>query len=206
MTFWPKQSPLGNEALMKHLLYTILAAVVLVASAPLKPLAHESPVDHVDRGIRIWVKGENIYLRYQLQLSERAAMMQLTQIDRNGDAVIADSERDEYFASFADALSKQLHLKLGNRVMELKRDGKIELLPEFRQVFTFSARCGPLESGRLPGVFSDEYSRSYPGAYRWDAPQIDLNAGPRVVVKDAPKAITVEHSGFLQINFEIVVP
>lgn len=194
------------KAIMKHFLQTILVAIALVASTPLKPLAHESPVDHVDRGIRIWIEGETIYLRYQLQLSERAAMMQLTQIDRNGDAIISDSERDEYFTSFADTLSKQLHLKIDSRKLELKRDGKIELLPDFRQVFTLSAQCAELKIGKHSGVLSDEYSRSYPGAYRWDAPQINSGAGSRVIVKDAPKAIAIEHSGFLLINFDVVAP
>jgi hypothetical protein len=204
--FWQKPSPPGNESDMRHFLFSILAAIALVASAPLKPLAHESPVDHVDRGIRIWVKGETIYLRYQLQLSERAAMMQLTQIDRNGDAIISDSERDEYFRKFAETLSKQLHLKIDGRDLELKCEGKVELLPNFQQVFSFSAQCAQLKTGKHSGVLSDEYSRSYPGAYRWDAPQIDSGTGPRIIVKDAPKAIAIEHSGFLVINFEVVVP
>jgi hypothetical protein len=191
---------------MKHLLVTILTAIALVASTPLKPLAHESPVDHVDRGIRIWIKDETLFVRYQLQLSERAAMMQLTQMDRNSDGMISDSERDEYFSSFADKLAKQLHVKIGGPELDLKREGKVELLPDFRQVFSFAARCGALATGKHSGVFSDEYSRSYPGAYRWDAPQVDSGKGPRVVVKEAPKAIAVEHTGFLLINFEVVVP
>jgi len=182
-------------------------ALALVLAVPLEPLAHESPVDHVDRSIRIWISGETIHLSYQLQLSERAAMMQLTKMDSDADGVISERERDAYFSSFADALSKQLHLQIENRNLELKRDGKVQLQPQFRQVFTFTASCGTLAKGKHPGRLNDEYSRSYPGVYRWDGPKVDVGTGPRVIVTDAPKAADAAgHAGTLQLKFEIAVP
>src|SRR6187551_2998837 len=97
--------PRGSRRRMMRTLLTMAMACALVLSAPLKPLAHESPVDHVDRGIFIWIAGETIHVRYQLQLSERAAMMQLTKMDGDGDGVISGRERDTYFESFAESLS-----------------------------------------------------------------------------------------------------
>jgi len=185
----------------------MLAALTILVSLPLRPLAHESPVDHVDRGIRIWIKGDSVFLRYQLQLSERAAMMQLIKIDENADGVASESERDSYFAAFAEALSKQLHLQIDGKMLNLKSDRKAHLLPQFRQVFTFSGTCGALPQGKHAGQLNDDYSRSYPGMYRWDGAKFESGAGPRVTAIEAPKAIdAVGHAGSLQLKFEVNVP
>jgi hypothetical protein len=187
-------------------LFGALLALAMVLVLPIRPLAHESPVDHVDRAIRIWIEGETIYLRYQLQLSERAALMQLKVMDANADGVVSDTERDAYFASFAGKLAPHLRLEIGEHALEIKPAGRAELLPQFRQVFLFSAPIGALKSGTHAGKLSDEYSRNYPGVYRWDGAK-EHAAGPRVQVKEAPKAQeTAGHPAVLTMKFEIVVP
>src|SRR4051812_7055021 len=111
---------------------SLILAIAVVLLAPIRPLAHESPVDHVDRSIRIWIDGETIFLCYKLQLSERAAMMQLKDMDTDADGVVSNRERDAYFAAFSANLAKQLRVQIDERALELKPSGKAELLPQFR--------------------------------------------------------------------------
>ena len=185
----------------------MMLGVAMVLAAPLRPLAHESPVDHVDRAIRIWIEGDSLFLRYQLQLSERAAMMQLKTMDADADGAVSENERDVFFSAFAERLAKDLHVQLGERTAELKPTGRVELLPQFRQVFVFSAPTGALTPGSLGGKLSDEFSRNYPGVYRWDGMKENSKSGPRVVVREAPKSQeAVGHPAVLVLKFEVVVP
>lgn len=190
-------------------IFVAIMALVFVMMTPLKPLAHESPVDHVDRGIKIWITGGIIHLSYQLQLSERAAMMQLNKMDSDADGIISDRERDAFFAPFSESLAKQLHLQVGEKQVEMKPDGAAKLLPQFRQVYRFSGTLGALEKGKHFGKLIDDYSRSYPGAYRWDGPKNGMSetGEPIVTVTEAPKAVEAAgHPGVLVLKFEVAVP
>jgi hypothetical protein len=181
-------------------------ALALVLAVPVRPLAHESPVDHVDRAIRIWIDGDSIFLRYQLQLSERAAMMQLKDMDADGDGAVSDRERDAFFSAAAAKLAPQLRIDLAERAVELKPSGRVELLPQFRQVYLFSAPVGALKSGTHAGKLSDAYSRNYPGVYRWDSAKERASSGPRVLAVEAPKSQeSAGHPAVLVLKFNIVV-
>lgn len=187
--------------------HALILSLAIVLLAPLRPLAHESPVDHVDRAIRIWIDGDSLFVRYQLQLSERAAMMQLKDLDADADGIISDSERMAFFSAFAAKLARQLRVQIGGRSMELKLSGRVELLPQFRQVFLFSAPAGSLKSGTHTGKLSDEYSRNYPGVYRWDGAKERAPSGPRVLVSEAPKSQEISgHPAVLVLKFNVVVP
>jgi hypothetical protein len=187
--------------------FTLIIALAIVLLAPVRPLAHESPVDHVDRTIHIWIEGDSIFLRYQLQLSERAAMMQLKDMDADTNGAVSDSERDAFFAAFSSQLAPKLQLQIGERSLDMKPFGHVELLPQFRQVFVFSAPIGSLKAGSHAGKLSDEYSRNYPGVYRWGGAKERARSGPRVLVKEAPKAQESSgHPAVLVLKFDIVVP
>ncbi|HYG77830.1 MAG TPA: hypothetical protein VEK08_22680 [Planctomycetota bacterium] len=183
------------------------AALALLIYVPARPLAHESPIDHVDRDIRIWVAGESIYVSYQLQLSERAAMMQLHKMDVDASGTVSDTERRTYFADFAAQLVRQLQLKVGTQPVSLKPDSPVKLLPQFRQKFIFSGPVGRLPKGKTPGRIDDLYSRSYPGNYRFVPARADQRQDTKVIVTEAPKPVDASgHAGTLQIKFEIDVP
>lgn len=191
---------------MIRTLIALSVSLALVLAVPARPLAHESPVDHVDRAIRIWIDGDSIFLRYQLQLSERAAMMQLKDMDTDGDGAVSDRERDAFFATAATKLAPQLRIDLDERAVELKPSGRVELLPQFRQVYLFSAPVGALKAGAHAGKLSDAYSRNYPGVYRWDGAK-ERVSGARVLVKESPKTQEAAgHPAVLVMKFEIVVP
>ena len=191
--------------MIRHILSALLCAAALLC-LPLEPTAHDSPVDHVDRAIRIYFENGKLFVRYQLQLSERSATMQLAQLDTNQDGMISDAERGTFFAAQQKELSALLKLKLGENALELKPEGTVELLPQFKQVFLFSAPAGKLEKGRFKGELLDLYSRNYPGAYRWDEPKRKVE-GPSVQVSEAPKFHTVDgHPSVLLIRFELQIP
>ena len=192
---------------MKCITATLLCLLLLLVRFPLAPEGHDSPIDHVDRGVRIWVDGENICVAYQVQLSERAALMELHVMDANGDGSVSDSERDAFLEKFYALLGPQLELELGGKKIELKPSQKTQLLPQFRQVFTFSGPIGKLSEKKVSGKFSDSFSRNYPGDYRWNGPKVDTSSGPRVLVSEDPK--TVDAAGkhaMLVIRFDVVSP
>jgi hypothetical protein len=184
-----------------------VVVLAITAAMALKPLAHESPIDHVDRDIRIWISEGSIFLRYQMQLSERAAMMQLQHMDTDGNGSISNVERDGYFAQFSGALCKQLHLFLDEKELALKPDKNVRLSPQCRQAFTFNVPIGELSPGKHLGRLVDDYSRNYPGNYRWDPLKPHFNKNHNVTVREAPaESKNGGHAGALIIHYEIVVP
>jgi len=180
-------------------------AALLTAFTP--ALAHESPVDHVDRAIRISVANGTLTVRYQVQLSERAALMQFQRMDTNGDGTVSNEERSSFFDAFQRELCQQLQVELAGKALALKPDGVAKLLPQCRQVFTFSAPAADLKTGRHAGRLLDSFSRNFPGAYRWDGPKTPGTDGPQVLVAEAPKMHDTDgHPSVLQIKFDVVVP
>ena len=192
---------------MKTIAASFFCLLVLFGQFPLMPQGHDSPIDHVDRGIRIWVEGENIWVAYQIQVSERMALMQLHAMDINGDGAVSDEERDVFFERFYAMLKPQIELELNGQKIELKPALKVQFLPQFHQIFTFSGAIGKLTEKKMNGQFMDSYSRNYPGDYRWDGPKVDTGLGPQVKVTEDPKTADLQgrHS-MLVIKFEIVSP
>lgn len=182
-----------------------ICAAVLTAFTP--ALAHESPVDHVDRAIRISVANGMLNVRYQVQLSERAALMQFQRMDTDADGAVTIEERTAFLDAFQRELGQQLTVELGGKALVLKVEGAAKLLPQCRQVFTFSAPIGELKSGQHKGRLLDSYSRNFPGAYRWDGPKTPGTEGPQVLVAEAPKMHDTDgHPSVLQIKFDVVMP
>jgi hypothetical protein len=177
----------------------LLAAMV----SPFTAIAHDSPVDHVDRALRIYVQDGKLFVRYQVQLTERSALMQLGTMDTNRDGKVSDAERDGYFTKLSAELAAQLKLTLGEKNVALKPSGAVAFLPQFRQSFTFVADV-TLPAGKTAGELVDHYSRNFPGAYRWDEPKGAVEKGPRVIVSEAPRVHGTEgHPSVLVVKFDV---
>ena len=189
----------------------LLLCIALVSAATaalnVRPLAHESPIDHVDRQIRLWVEGDRLFIRYQLQLSQRAAMMQLQKMDVDKDGTVSPQERDAQLNAYAVKLSRQLELYVADKAVEVSSAGPVKVLPHCRQVYVFSGQIGTLTSGTLRGKLVDNYSRHYPGSYRGENPKHDsgARAAVKVLLTDIPQ-LNSGHAGALVLNFDLIAP
>ena len=89
--------------------------------------AHDSPIDHVDRVVQIYVAGGRLHVHYRFRCEERQVLLQLHQMDKNGDGKISDEERDAYFSGVAQQLLKQLHVEFDGEPLPLAIDGPVHL-------------------------------------------------------------------------------
>ncbi len=185
---------------MKRWLGLLLApfACALVGSA------HESPVDHVDRTIQMWVEDGELHVSYRILLPERAVLVQLNRMDTDGDGVISPREREVYFQAFADRIAPLLRVELDGRPLALQPDGPVALDPQLGETFVFSTPLGHLAVGTHRGRLRDLYSQAYPGPYRLKAsPQV----APQVLavtVTEAPETQHLaEHAGMIVLDFEL---
>lgn len=193
-----------------------ILTVVLNASLPMRPAAHESPVDHVSRKLWIWVQGEHLHLRYEEQLGERAAMLELHAMDRNRDGSIQASERKAFFLDKRTALANDLKLNFEGENLQLQPSEKVLLKPNWRQLYCFHAKIGSLEPGKRKGRLIDRHSRKYPGFYTWKAqPPEDVVAAAKekpgaeamaaLAIKAAPKPTAKDkHEDTMVWEFEVV--
>ncbi|GMV79202.1 MAG: hypothetical protein AMXMBFR7_03860 [Planctomycetota bacterium] len=178
--------------------------VLLVLAWPLNPQAHESPVDHVTRTVRMWIADGNLELTYEMQLSERAALMELHGMDRSGNGAIEPAERKAWFEAQAKRLAGQLKGELAGAELEFAPVGDVALKPDFRQLYRFRAKTRPLAFGTHKGRLLDHFSRSYPGVYRWQPTQAQTGADLRVL--EEPKVDGEDgHPGMVVLAFEVVV-
>lgn len=179
-------------------LYSILAGIAL---------AHESPVDHVEREFRLWGEAGRFYLAYRVQHSERSVLIQLRQKDTNADGIISDSERDSFFTAESAKLAALFKLVLNGRPLKLIPTGPVRCDARLGQTYSFVADLPVLAPGRHVGRLEDGYARSYPGPFRWLA-----NGGERgkeIRIRPLPLAGGQNpplHSASLALDFEALVP
>lgn len=171
-----------------------MVAGVLLSGCCLQLQAHESPVDPVSRTLTFWVQGDRLRLRYEVQITERSALLELRAMDRNRDGAIQDSERDDFMADKARRLAERLNLSMGSTPMKLTPIGSVALGRGWRQTFEFEATFSNLASGSYNLEFSDRNSWLRPGPFQWtigrpadlppkgpsDAGSAVLRAGPSV--------------------------
>ncbi|MBI2193944.1 MAG: hypothetical protein HYU36_18360 [Planctomycetes bacterium] len=168
---------------------------------------HESPVDHVGRTVRLWYEGGKLHLAYRIEVTERAAMMQLHRMDRDGDAVIEEGERADYFRAVGQELAERFVLELDGKPLGIRPAGEVKLDAALGQTYIFEADMDDLATGRHAGVLTDGFSRSYPGPYR-----VESSAGPggrdaRLQITQGPGVMGLQrHPGEVQLRFELVVP
>ena len=177
--------------------------------------AHESPVDHVDREFRLWVAEGRLHLSYRLQLAERAALLQLHQMDKDADGRISQAERDAYFTTQAERLGRGFTLELAGRALALTPSSPVQCDARLGQTFTFQTPQVALAPGRHAGRLADAHARAYPGPFRWvdagSASAGEVRVEPVSAATDgkrptwlAVKATT--HPDSLALNFVVVIP
>src|SRR4051812_42860792 len=74
--------------------------------------AHDSPIDHVERTVQIYIEAAKVHVIYRFRCEERQAMLQLHEMDADRDGKISDGARAAYFKHVSDELSKQLHVEV----------------------------------------------------------------------------------------------
>jgi hypothetical protein len=174
-----------------------LVALIIALGTP--GFAHESPVDHVERTLRMWVKDGRLHFSYRIELTERSVLIQLHRMDKDGNGRISQSEKAEYFTTFRKAIAGQLEVTIGERRLPLRPDGDVKLSPGLRQTYTFSSPLPEALNGKMSGKLRDFYSARHPGTYRYVPKR---NSGLRVSAPSGQKKIGV-HSEIV-LRFVVV--
>lgn len=189
---------------MKTLRHALLIALAFL---PASARSHESPIDHVDRQLRLFAADGRACLAYRLILTERAALMELRLMDADGNGTISAEERDSFFAGKAAAIAKQIAVTIDGRALPLAPEGAVRCDPQLGQNFLFVAPLPQLASGRHPGKLVDGHSRDYPGNFVWKSRGPAGSEAVRFepVVPETPSRPT-EHPPWLELEFHAVVP
>ena len=189
----------------------MLFAVVVASLAA----AHESPVDHVEREFRLWVAEGRLHLSYRLQLAERAALLQLHQMDTDTDGHISHAERDVFFTTQAKRLGRGFTVELAGRALALTPSSPVQCDARLGQTFTFQTPLLALAPGRHAGRLADAHARAYPGPFRWvdadSAAPGEARVEPVTAATDGkrPAWLAVKanvHPDSLALNFVVVIP
>lgn len=191
---------------MNHSIIVLKVALAAVGLLPLSALlAHESPIDHVDRIVTIFIEAGRLHVIYRFRCEERQVLLQLNQMDTDRDGKISDEERNAYFGTVAKELTKQFQVEVDGHALTLKSDGQVELAPDLSQTYALSSPIGELSAGTHTGRFSDGYSRAHPGPYRWRPRQINHN-GIDVDAVAAPGLENIgPHPAMIVVNLKITV-
>ncbi len=189
----------------------VLLALVLAGLAS----AHESPVDHVAREFRLWVADGRLHLSYRLQLAERAALLQLHQMDTDVDGRISEEERAGFFTAQAMRLAHGFALEVAGRSLQFTPNAAVRCDARLGQTFSFETPLPALGPGRHAGRLADAHARAYPGPFRW----VDAGAGGPREVRVEPAATATDagrpawlavkaplHPDLLALNFNVVIP
>jgi len=164
-------------------------------------------VDHVERELRLWVEDGRLHLNYRVQHSERSVLMQLHQMDANADGVISDAECESFFAKQAEKIAALLTLELDSQPLKFSPAGIVQRDARLGQTFAFTTPLANLRPGRHPGSLVDNFSRAYPGPFRWlragEGSAKGIRVEPVVQSKEQPTPL---HPVWLSLKFEVVVP
>ena len=164
-------------------------------------IAHESPIDHVDRQLAFSVSGDTLELRYRFRKTQRAALMQLRTMDANRDGRISTAERESFFKQAGELLADQLKIKSKGSEQTFQMVGKVVLRPDFSQEFRFTV---PLNNNAAAVTFHDEFSGRHPGNVVIARPTIE---GQKVLlqIKQSPTMKTLRgHGGMTELQIKII--
>jgi hypothetical protein len=191
---------------MKHADATLkiigLALALLLAASPLR--AHESPIDHVDRVVQVYIEEGLVHVVYRFRCEERQVMLQLFRMDKNSDGKISDDERAAWFEKEAKDITARLRLEIDGKPLTLTADSP-SLAPDLSQTYHFTAPLPALSPGDHSGKFTDEFSREHPGDYRWRARDVNTN-GYEVAATQAPGLEQLgPHPAMIVVNLRIRV-
>lgn len=183
------------------------AVGIPLALVPTPGHGHESPIDHVERELRLVAEDGQVLLTYRLLPTERAALMELKAMDADGNGTIADKERDAFLAAKSQAIAKQIALEIDEFSLPLEPRGGVRCDPQLGQTFVFAARLPPLASGRHPGRLVDGHSRDYPGGFVWKEPGHGGSGAVRFEpATPATPSRPGDHPPWLELQFNVVVP
>jgi hypothetical protein len=189
---------------MKTLRHFLLLAL---AVSPTSVLGHESPIDHVERELRLCAEEGRVRLVYRLLPTERATLVELKSMDADGDGTISGGEREAFFAGKAQAIAKRIELTIDEQPLPLEPNGSVRCDPQLGQTYVFSVPVPKLASGRHPGKLVDGHSRDYPGGYVWKEPG---HGGPGAIrfepVAPATDRRSPDHPPWLELQFNVLVP
>ena len=186
-----------------HLVIALLLAILAFFITPVS--AHESPIDHIDRVVKIYIEDGKVHLVYRIRLQERQVFFQLQQMDLDADGIISDAERNAYFKKIANQLTKDLRLEIDGKPMTLVSEHPVRLSPDLSQTYHLTAPLAALPVGNHTGRFVDDFSRTHPGDYLWTPRQINRN-GIEVDAVDAPGIERLgAHPAMIFMNLRIVV-
>lgn len=129
--------------------------------------AHESPVDPVSRSLTFWMEGDRLRLRYEVQISERSALLELYAMDRDRNGVIQTSEQDAFLTDKARQLAERMKLQGEMTSLKLTPVGPVVLRRGWRQIYEFEAELSALPSSTHRLTLSDTNSRFRPGPFQW---------------------------------------
>lgn len=145
--------------------FRMMAAIgTLAFGCGLRLQAHESPVDLVSRTLTLWVEGERLRVRYEEQVSERNALLELYAMDRNRDGSIQDDERDAFLTEKAKRLAEQM--KFSGATAKLTPTGPVVLRRGWRQVYEFTTDASAFGRGPHSLTLVVMGSRQRPGPFQ----------------------------------------
>ena len=147
-----------------------VVGILLLAICPMLTFAHESPIDHVNRVIRMNVKDEQLIIDYRLQMTPRTVLMQMRDMDADGSGHISDEEKRAYFETNARELSRALALTRDEQPIRIKSSGNCVLRPDLSNEYYFAANIGELAAGKHSFTFRDSFAKKYPGSIRGHTP------------------------------------
>ena len=152
---------------MRRTVITVVLSSLLIAGASSLLQAHESPVDLVGRKLRMWIEGDWLRVRYEEQLSERSALLELHVMDLNRDGTIQDDERSSYLTDKARLAAERLQMRLDDTPIALTPLGPVECRQGWRQVYDFRVALTNVTTGTHALRLTNRYSNTRPGAFQW---------------------------------------
>lgn len=183
-------------------LIALSLVLLMAASVP----AHEPPVDHIDREAEMWVEDGRLWLRYQISLPPRAAMMQIFEMDKNMNGTVEEQEREIFFTSFGQKLASLLRLDLNGKRLKLEPAGQVKLSPPQKQTWLFATPAGALKPGKYSGQLLDRFSLNYAGFYRYVRSREKAESS-RIAVSASQKIESrFRHPNMVVLQFSMEVP
>ncbi|MCJ8332475.1 MAG: hypothetical protein MJH11_21140 [Lentisphaeria bacterium] len=174
--------------------------------------AHESAVDRVSRNLRLWIEGDHLRIRYEEQISERSALLELHVMDRNRDGSVQDKERVSYLLAKAKLAASRLRIQIDGKPLVLTPMGPVDLRRNWRQVYHFQAPLADVLAGDHVFQLTDHNSQMRPGPFLWTlGPSKAVEAkmkGPRIASLRGPRTGKAEQNsalGSIRLNLVLKV-
>ncbi|MCJ8328679.1 MAG: hypothetical protein HRT89_00240 [Lentisphaeria bacterium] len=184
---------------MNHRILYLLAAIFVSLSSQ----AHESPIDHIDRLIKVWIEKDGLHISYQMHLSERQALLQLRAVDTDKNGQINGTEKATYFKSHGEKVASYLVLTLGKKRLPITLAEPVLLRANFSQRYHFVAPMD-FKAGQTDLLLTDNYSHLYPGSCRIKADSLVSNSFLKAsFAKETEKMRG--HGGIIMIKLQVLV-